>query len=68
MLLPVRTRVPPPAWNTLPVPDMSLATGMRSERLTNNAPLFTTAPVPSVPVVPPVPMISKPAVMVVVPE
>ena len=51
----------------LPVPLMSLAKLKLSERLICSVPLLITAPVPSVPVVPPLPTSSMPAEIVVAP-
>ena len=51
----------------LPVPLITLATVIALLRLKSATPLLTTAPVPSVPVVPPLPICSVPALIVVVP-
>ena len=67
MLLPVRVRVLLSSLVSPPVPLMSLAIAMLSERLICSVPLLITAPVPSVPVVPALPTSSVPAEMVVVP-
>ena len=60
--------VPVPTWVSAPVPEMTLATVTASERLKARVPLSVTAPVPSVPVVPPAPTCRVPAEIVVVPE
>ena len=66
---PVRLVVPVPIWFSAPVPEMALATVMASERLNASVPpLVTTAPVPRVPMVPPLPTWRVPSVIVVVPE
>ena len=66
--MPVRLVVPAPTWFTVPVPEMALATVNASDRLKARTLLLTTAPVPRAPVVPPLPMPSVPAEIVVVPE
>ena len=61
--------VPEPIWFNVPKPVMALPTVMELLRL--NAKLapsaMETAPVPSVPVVPPLPICKVPVLMVVVP-
>ena len=59
--------MPAPAWVSVPVPEMALATVIVFERLNASTALFTTLPEPSVPMMPPAPTCNVPAVMVVVP-
>ena len=65
--MPLRVVMPAPAWVTAPVPEISLETVKASDRLNCSVALLTTAPVPSVPAVPPAPTLSVPAEIVVVP-
>src|SRR4029079_4272951 len=67
VLAPVSVSVPAPSFVNAPVPLIALATANESLRLNVRAALFTTAPVPSVPIVPPLPIWSVPAEIVVVP-
>ena len=61
---------PEPFCDTVPAPEIALATVKASERLKfKAAPEDTlTAPAPRLPVVPPAPTCKEPAVMVVVPS
>ncbi len=70
MLLPVsktKSFVVDPATVTPPVPLMSLATSSVPVRAKRSVPLFTTSPVPSVPVAPFLPICNVPALMTVGP-
>ena len=49
-------RPPAPLLVSAPVPPMALATVTLSERLKTSVPLSVTAPLPSVPMVPPSPI------------
>ena len=62
-----KVTVPLPCWVKLPVPEITLAIEMSSDRLKINEALLTTLPAPNVPLVPPLPICSAPAEMVVVP-
>ena len=66
-LAPERVVVPEPACVSVPDPEMAFATVSALLRSKTNAALLTTAPLPSVPVVPPLPSWSVPAETVVVP-
>jgi hypothetical protein len=65
--VPVSVNVPAPSFVSAPVPLIALATVNESLRLNVSVELFTTAPVPRVPVVPPLPICNVPALIVVVP-
>ena len=65
---PVSVKVPPPEKVSDPAPLKRLATETAPERLKARAALFTMAPEPAVPVTPPAPTCSVPAVIVRVPE
>ena len=67
MLVPVNVVVPAPILVTLPVPEMLLAIVFVLERLKTRLALLMTAPLPSVPAVPPLPTCRTPALIVVVP-
>jgi len=66
VLLPVRITVPSVCL-TVPLPEMALPIVVVPVRLNTRAALFTTAPVPSVPLAPPQPTYSVPALIVVPP-
>ena len=68
MLPPVNVRVAAPNLARAPVPLMTCDRLNASERLICSVPLLLTAPVPNVPVVPPAPTSSVPALMVVLPK
>ena len=55
-----------PSWLTPPVPEMSWVTVKSSLRLKAKVPVTFTAPVPSEPVVPPLPTCNVPALTLVV--
>ena len=57
-----------PFTTTLPLPPIALATVVSSERLKLSVPLLVTAPLPKLPLVPPLPICRVPALMVVPPE
>ena len=59
--------VPLPACSNAPVPLIALAITSVSLWFTRSVALFVTAPLPSVPVPPPLPSCSTPALRVVVP-
>ncbi len=59
--------MPEPAWFTAPVPEITFVTVIVSERLKASVALFVTLPAPSEPDVPPSPIRSVPALIVVVP-
>ena len=59
--------VPAPVWFTEPIPEMAPSTVNALERLKVKMLLFSTAPVPSEPVVLPLPICKVPVLMVVVP-
>ena len=63
----VSTVVPAPACVSVPVPPMALPTVMLSLRLNDSAALLVTAPVPSVPLVPPLPTCTVPLDTVMAP-
>jgi hypothetical protein len=65
-LAPVRTVVPVPAWSSSPLPEMVPASVNVSDRLTANCALLMTLPT-MLPVVPPSPSRSMPALIVVPP-
>ena len=66
--MPVRVVVPVPACVSVPLPLMTPATVSASLRLKISVPPLTTSgPAPSVPVVPPLPICSVPALIVVAP-
>ena len=67
MLVPVSVVVPAPNWVNVPVPVMFCPSVNASLRLMRRAALFVMVPLPSVPVVPPLPTCSVPALIVVVP-
>ena len=60
--------MPLPACSNEPTPLNKLAKVKMSDRLTNRVPKFETAPVPSVPLVPPEPICRLPALIVVAPS
>ena len=64
---PVNVRVPAPNLARAPVPLMVCVRLNASERLICSVPLLLTAPVPKVPAVPPLPISSVPAEIVVAP-
>jgi len=66
-LAPVSVVVPVPAWVSVPVPLIALATVRALLRLIVNAGVIDDAPAPSAPVVPPLPTCSVPALIVVTP-
>ena len=59
--------MPVPAWLRAPAPPMALAAVSELLRLKTSVALFVTAPVPSEPVVPPLPTWSVPLPIVVAP-
>jgi len=67
--LTVPLKVRPPEFVTVraPAPLMLLATVVESVRSNTSVPLLLTAPLPSAPDVPPLPICSVPAVIVVAP-
>ena len=67
LLLAVRVVVPAPAWVTSPVPLIVLPMVNASLRFTTSELLSTTAPLPRVPVVTPLPTWSVPPEILVVP-
>ena len=66
MFAPVRLVVPAPTWFTTPVPEITLAIVTALERLNCRTALSVMLPA-TLPVVPPAPMLSVPAVIVVPP-
>lgn len=66
--VPVKLVVPPPIWLMMPEPVTPLPTVIALERLKAKVALLVTAPLPSVPVVPALPICSVPAATVVMPE
>jgi len=65
---PVRVNAPAPFFTKAPVPEIRLLTPRSSLRLKVKVALLVTLPEPNVPVVPPLPTWSEPAVTVVIPE
>ena len=63
----VRIVVPVPCCLTVPPPLITFATVIRLLRLKMSAPLSVTLPLPSVPIVPPLPTWIVPAAMFVIP-
>lgn len=69
VLAPVKIDLPTPACVNVPVPEITPLTvrSLEASRLRTSAALLVTAPEPSVPVAPPLPICKVPAVTVVVP-
>ena len=65
--MPLSVVTPVPDWFSTPVPLMLFAKVMASLRLMVRMALFVTAPVPSWPIVPPLPTCSVPPLITVVP-
>ena len=59
--------MPVPAWVTVPVPLMALATVIESLRLKTSAALLVTELLPRLPDVPPLPICRVPVLIVVTP-
>jgi hypothetical protein len=66
---PRNVSVPVPSFSMPPVPEITFANKIESERLKASVPLFTIAAVlvPNVPAVPPLPICRVPPLIVVVP-
>ena len=67
-LAPVSVSVPAPSLMSVPEPLIAPSNVRLPARLITSTPLFTTLPLPSVPVVPPLPTCKVPALIVVPPE
>ena len=67
VLLALSVNWPAPSWRKTPVPAITSATPMLSERLNINVPLLVTVPVPKLPVVPELPTCAVPELIVVPP-
>lgn len=59
LLFPVSTSSPPPCWIRRPAPEITFLAVTLSVLLNDREPSLTTAPVPSVPAVPPLPAVRE---------